>query len=175
MKTRRTSAFTFIEMLVVCVIVLLASVLVIPRITVSSKRMIVETALSDLRGAFSETAMRARAGGHPLALVLKTDEKVLVVEKLTNDLDHDWRPAPLTPVNSSGTTIIPGTSSYKVPEKIEWTELPDVPSDAPGIVYGFYPDGAATGPAVSFTIQERNFRLVIDSVLGKATILEEEQ
>ena len=56
MRARGDHSYTFIEMLVVCGIVVLVSALVVPRIRTTSKRLTVENALSKLRAAFTETA-----------------------------------------------------------------------------------------------------------------------
>ena len=86
---RSRKSYTFIEMLVVCVIVLLITALVAPQIGGGTKRMIVENALSNLRGAFNEAALRARAGGKPLALVLDLDQNQLLVRPFQFSLDHE--------------------------------------------------------------------------------------
>ena len=169
--------YTFIEMLVVCVIVLLITALVAPRLGGGTKRMIVENALSNLRGAFNEAAMRARASGMPLALVLDPDQGQLLVQNLTNPLDHDWHAPvlqPLTGANGQG-GILPGATTYEVSKDIIWTELPEGDAeDSRQVTFRFFPDGEASGPSLAFEVQDRKFILVIDSVLGKATILEEE-
>lgn len=173
----RRNSYTFIEMLVVCVIVLLITALVAPRLGGGTRRMIVENALSNLRGAFNETAMRARAGGQPLALVLDVAQNQLLVQNFANPLDHEWNAPvlqPLTGADGQG-GILPGATSYEVSKDIVWTDLPEGDAaDAQQITYRFFPDGEASGPELAFEVQGRKFVLVIDSVLGKATILEEE-
>lgn len=170
----RRRRYTFVEMLVVCVIVVLATALVLPRVTIGSKRMVVENALSELRGVFVETGMRARAGGKPLSLVLLPNEMRFTVSERLNELDRDWHPPVLEPLNDGAAAILPGAEEYPVPADVEWTELPEIPFGEDGIVYRFFPDGEASGPVVAFDIKGRHFRLVVDSVLGKATVLEEE-
>ena len=170
-------AYTLIEMVVVCVIVMLAVALVVPRIGGGARRMGAERALSAIREAYSETAMRARATGKPLALVLQPEEKLFQVQGDVVKLDKDWHPALLSP--ETGTegkaAILPGASSYSVPDAVEWTELPEYTDGYEGIAYVFYPDGEAMGPEIAWKMFGRSYRLIMDSVLGKATILEEEQ
>ena len=170
-------SYTFIEMLVVCVIVLLITALVAPRLGGGTKRMIVENALSNLRGAFTEAAMRARASGQPLALVLDLQEDQFLVRNLQNPLDHEWHAPILPPLNGPDgkSGILPGATSYEVSKDITWTDLPAGDAEnSQQITFQFFPDGEASGPELNFEIQDRKFILIIDSVLGKAPILEEE-
>ena len=172
----RRRPFTFIEMLVVCVIVMLITALVLPQIGGGTRRIAVESALSNLRGAFTETAMRARASGQPLALVLDVPQHQFTVMPWSNSLDHDWHAPtlpPLTGQNGRG-GILPGASIYEIPKDIVWTELPEGGTDGgQQFVFCFFPDGEASGPQMRFEVQGWKYLLVIDSVLGKVTILEE--
>ena len=164
-------------MLVVCVIVLLITALIIPRIGGGTRRIAVESTLSKLRGAFTETAMRARAGGRPLALVLDVAQHQFTVQPWENPLDRDWRAPvlpPLTGTDGQG-GILPGTPSYEIPKDIVWTEWPEmgIGGEAQQFIFCFFPDGEASGPQMRFEVQGWKYRLVVDSVLGKVAILEE--
>ncbi len=164
-----------IEMIVVCVIIMLVVALVAPRVGGGGRRMAAEQALSAIREAYGETAMRARATGKPMVLVLNPGQKSFQVSSLTQSLDKDWHPgvlAPLTGTEGKG-AILPGANSYDVPDGVEWTELPENTDGYDGIAYFFYPDGEAAGPEVAWNMHGRSYRLIMDSVLGKATILEE--
>ena len=178
MRARSRHPYTFIEMLVVCGIVVLVSALVIPRIRTSSKRMTVESALSQLRAAFGETALRARVGGKALSLVLIEEEKRFEVREYTNELDRSWHPPRTRAVEGEEEETprrggaLSGESSYEVPGDVEWTDLPAVEGDEDGVVFAFFPDGEAAGPPLEFTVADRHFRLVVDSVLGRVTILD---
>jgi len=171
-------SFTFIELLVVCVIVGLLSALVVPRVGGASRRMVVEQAISELRGAFGQTAMRARASGRPLMLVLDAEGKTLSVSPQEENLTHDWRPAPLARNASAGDEgaprggILAGEDSYEVAEAIEWIDLPETSMDASGIVFSFYPDGGAAGPDLRFALAGGEYLLHVDAVTGRTTIVE---
>ena len=121
--------------------------------------------------------MRARAGGKALALVLIEDEKRFEVREYHNELDRSWHP-PRTVSSEEGEEEAPrrgvlgGESSYEVPSDVEWTDLPAAEGDEDGIVFAFFPDGEAAGPPLEFTVADRHFRLVVDSVLGRVTILD---
>ena len=169
--------FTFIELLVVCVVIGLLSALVVPRIGGASRRMVAEQALLELHGAFGQTALRARAGGRPLMLVLEPEEgRAFSVQPLTESLTHDWRPPALVSESvgeeAPKTGIFAAEDTYKVADAIEWIDLPEVPDDAPGIVFSFYPDGAAAGPELRFTLAGGEYLLRVDAITGQATIAE---
>lgn len=172
---RQHHPYTMIEMIVVLVIIMLVVTLVAPRVGGGGRRMAAEQALSEFREAYGETAMRARATGKPLVLVLNPGQKSFSVTTLSQPLDKDWHPAVLAPLtgNSGKGGVLPGASSYPVPEGVEWTELPENTDGYDGIAYFFYPDGEAAGPEVAWNMHGRSYRLIMDSVLGKATILEE--
>ncbi|MBQ4480209.1 MAG: type II secretion system protein [Victivallales bacterium] len=170
------NSYTFIEILVVCVIVMLIMALVIPQIGGGSRRIAVESALSNLRGAFTETAMRARAGGRPLALVLDVEQRQFTVYPWNNPLDHDWHAPVLPPMTGPAgqSGILPGAQSYEVSKDIAWTDLPEGNfGDGQFFAFCFFPDGEASGPQLRFEVQGWKYLLVVDSVLGKVTILEE--
>ena len=177
------SSFTFIELLAICVIVGLLSAMVLPRIGGTSRRVVVEQTLSNLRGAFAQTALSARASGEPLALVLSPDGESFSVMPLQNDLDRDWRPPHLAKgakrisedgEEDDGTSqgILAGESSYDVPSEVEWTDLPEVDADQPGIIFCFFPDGGASGPELHFTLAKVEYGLSVDAVTGKIDIWE---
>ena len=168
--------FTFIELLVVCVIIGLLSALVVPRVGGASRRMVVERTLSELRGAFGQTAMRARASGRPLMLVLDAEEKTLSVSPLEENLTHDWRPPSLamdsTDEEVPKTGILAAEDSYKVADAIEWIDLPETPMDASGIAFNFYPDGGAAGPELRFALAGGEYLLKVDALTGRTDIFE---
>ena len=62
--------FTMIELIVLLVVVGLVATIAVPRINRESKRMTVENALTSIRGAVTETGMRARSTGKALSLKL---------------------------------------------------------------------------------------------------------
>lgn len=170
----RRSAYTLIEMVVVCVIMMLVIALVAPRVGGTSRRMSAEQALTAFRTAFGECAMRARTTGEPLALLLQPDKRVFRVQAVADVLDKDWHPSrmqPLTGADGQG-GIISGAQSYPVPEGVEWGDLPDYDDEHDGILYTFYPDGEAAGPELSWSMFGRDYALAVDSVLGRVAILE---
>ncbi len=167
--------YTMVEMVVVTVILMLAVALVGPRLGGGGRRMAAEQALSEFRQAFGEAAMRSRTTGRPLALVLLPEQGIFRVDAVSESLDRDWHPQGLEPLVGQGEqgAILPGAGFYPVPKGVEWEELPDSQEgDGEGIVFRFYPDGEASGPEIAWKMQGRHYRLVVDSVLGKATILE---
>ncbi len=169
--------YTLVEMVVVTVILMLAVALVGPRLGGGGRRMAAEQALTEFRQAFGETAMRSRTTGRPLELTLLPEQGIFQVTTVTNPLDQDWHPQGLEPLGGQEGQgrLLPGASSYPVPKGVEWEELPESPEgEGEGVVFRFYPDGEACGPEIAWTMQGRHYRLILDSVLGKATILERE-
>ena len=63
-----------IELIVLLVVVGLVATIAVPRINRESKRMTVENALTSIRGAVTETGMRARSTGKALSLKLMPGE-----------------------------------------------------------------------------------------------------
>jgi len=179
--------YTFVEMLVVSAIVALVGALVIPKISATSRRMTVESSLSALRGAFNECAMRARAGGKALQLVLDAEGKSFTVRESSNELDHDWRPSVLSikgggeeesesgEVHSASKGILGGESTYEVPADIVWEELPESNDDEGGYVFSFFPDGEAAGPELAFSLKGERYRIIVDRVIGRATVVFDER
>ena len=165
----RCGSYTFVEMLAVCAIVALVTALVIPGVTTGSRRIVTEQALSEVRRAFSETAMRARATGRPFALALLPESGEFLVREFDNQLDFEWQLPVVTGVDGG---VLDGDVSYAVPSSVEWFDLPDGDGENGEITFFFFPDGEAAGPALDFELKGSHYRLVIDSVLGKATILE---
>ena len=173
-SARRNRPYTLLEMIVVCAIVMLVVALVTPRLGGGGLRMAAESALSEIRGAFQQTATRARITGQPYQMTLLPEEGVFQVAPLENPLDQDWHPATLSPLTgeSGRGAIVQLVDSYQVPDGVEWTELPDGEEDSGRILFRFFPDGEATGPELAWKMHGRSYRLVMDSVQGKATILE---
>ncbi|MGN0867348.1 MAG: type II secretion system protein [Oligosphaeraceae bacterium] len=170
---REARRYTLVEMVVVTVILMLAVALVGPRLGGGGRRMAAEQALTEFRQAFGETAMRSRTTGTPLALTLLPEQGIFRVSSVANPLDRDWHPQGLDPLVGADApgAILPGAQSYPVPKGVEWEELPDSQEEE-GVVFRFYPDGEACGPEIAWAMQGRHYRLILDSVLGKATILE---
>ena len=70
-----------IELIVLLVVVGLVATIAVPRISRESKRMTVENALTSIRGAVTETGMRARSTGKALSLKLMPGDNQFLVEE----------------------------------------------------------------------------------------------
>lgn len=163
--------YTLMEMMIVIVILCLLSGVVLSRISGTPKRLLVESALNDIRVAFSETALSARATGEICGLVLNPEERKFTRCVVTDDLLIGWKPPVIASEGASALEVAP---NYEISSSVEWIKLPE--SQDWGGVYGirylFFPDGEASGPEVSFEILGRKFYWIIDPVLGTATIFE---
>ena len=86
-----------IELIVLLVVVGLVATIAVPRINRESKRMTVENALTSIRGAVTETGMRARSTGKALSLKLMPGDNQFLVEESEQNLAMTWVP----PANSA--------------------------------------------------------------------------
>lgn len=170
MQQRR---FTFFELMIVVALVALITALATPRLTKVSKRMIVEASLTDIRRAISETAMRACATGQSLTLTLDQDASRFRVSRTAMLPANNWVPSHAQNAESKAAgVIIAGAESYDLNKNIEW-QLGDSGFGATdNVEYAFFPDGQASGPALRFIIQNRQFQLDIDRLTGTPLIQE---
>ena len=168
----RLRAYTLIELVIVLIIIGLLSAVVLSRFAESPKRLAVDGALNDIRRAFSETAMAARASGAVKALIVNPDSREMTVADVTDDLNRAWKPNPFgSSANADGGNVV-----YPLPDSVEWDSIPEM-ADYDGIVgirYLFFPDGQAAGDDVAFSIKGRRFFWSVDRILGRVVIYEEE-
>lgn len=169
-------SFTFFEMLIVAVIMSLVAALVIPQISKMPRRLEVDSALTGIRQAVSETSARARVTGKPLKLVLDTEKAVFSVFPIENTLSatKSWEP----PLKQSEETIaatavaVAACDSYKLSSSIEWFPE-DTGLDAfDEIAYAFFEDGQAAGRPLRFNIAGRRFQMDVDKMTGDPLIQE---
>jgi type II secretory pathway pseudopilin PulG len=169
----RQRHFTFFEMMIVVALVALITALAAPKLTAVSKRMIVESSLTGIRQAITETAMRACATGQGLTLTLNLETSTFQVSQAQALLVNHWTPSPRPPADSAvKTSFIEVKPSYPLGQNIEW-----LPGDT-GIglndlvEYVFFPDGQASGRPLRFAIKNRQFQLDVDRLTGNPLIQE---
>ena len=173
-KNQQTRHFTLIEILIVLVVVGLVLAVSSPALLKSSERMTVENALTAIRTAVNETAMRARCTGKTLTLTLNGEEHRFMVSLGDGALEHRWTP-PSHESEEEGknkAAIIQAKDSYKFPEAIEWTPSDDSVNDDGDIVFTFFPDGQAAARELPFVVCGRSFVLQIDRITASPVILE---
>ena len=169
--------FTMIELIVLLVVVGLIATIAMPRINRESKRMTVENALTSIRGAVTETAMRARATGKAISLKLMPDDHQFIVEEAGQNLAQTWVP-PTNSVLSKSTEdggepfFISAKPSYDLSSRIEWQPEDDNYDDEDNIKYYFFPDGQASGQALRFDVAGRHFQFDVDRMTGAPLIME---
>jgi len=167
--------FTLIEILIVLILVGLVLAVAAPRLMKRSERIAKESALTAIRSAVNETAMRSRATGQALTLTLDPDESLLTVAEATDSLEHTWTP----PKHDNGgenedapKSFIQAKPSYQLPKDIQWTPDDQNFNDDGAIVFTFFPDGQAAARAISFTIGDTEYSLQIDRITADPVILE---
>ena len=151
-----------IELIVLLVVVGLVATIAVPRINRESKRMTVENALTSIRGAVTETGMRARSTGKALSLKLMPGDNQFLVEESEQNLAMTWVPP----------FYISAKPSYDLSTSIDWQPEDDNYDDEDNIKYYFYPDGQASGRPIRFDVAGRHFQFDVDRVTGAPLIME---
>lgn len=173
----RRRSFTLFEMLIVVLLVGIIAALVGPRVTAIPKRYLVESALSRLRQAINETAMRARASGRGLSLTLDEENSSFAVAALDQTLAGEW--VPPSGGTAEDTGVVPGfievKASYELGGDFEWFLQDAALSEDGRAVFSFHPNGEAGGPALEFALKGRKFRLDVDRLTGEPLIQELDQ
>ena len=169
---RQAHSFTLIELLVVMAVLALLLGVVAPRVGKASARLLTETALTEQRQAFQETAMRARATGQPMQLLLDPDSSTLTVSVLPGNLSREWVPSVNQQEDSPASGLLGDISTFSLSKDIEW-QPDDANFNADNeIVFSFFPDGEAGGAALRFSLRGVNYELEVDRITGHAVIWE---
>jgi type II secretory pathway pseudopilin PulG len=156
----------------VVALVSLITALAAPKVTKVSRRMIVESSLTDIRRAISETAMRACATGQSLTLTLEQEASTFRVRRTQTLPANNWLPSQAQSAESKAGTIIAGADSYALNKNIEWQLGDSGFGSTDNVEYAFFPDGQASGPPLRFTIRNRQFQLDVDRLTGNPLIQE---
>ncbi len=168
--------FTMIEIIVLLVVLGLIVVIAAPRINKESKRMTVESALTSIRTAMSESALRARSTGTPIEIVLMPGDNQFIVNVSMLNLAKTWKPPGNDSLDQDGNPVPPffieAKPIYDLSKAIEWLPEDDNFDQDDNIVYTFFPDGQAAGRPLRFDVKGRNFILNVDKITGKPIILE---
>ena len=158
--------FTLMELLIVAIILALTSAFALPRLLAYPHRIMVENALTNIRTAFSETAMRSRATGIPLSLQLDLENNCFQVEECPRLTVNDWEPPMDEEALENARNALQIKSSYPLSSQMEWL------SDAEEVQFRFFPDGQAVGNAIQFQIGSQQFQFDVDRLSGNALIME---
>ena len=178
----KSSPFTLIEVVVVLAIVALIAGLVLPLVGRLPEGLRIDKCISGIEAAFQDAALRSRATGATVKVVVDVAKKQLQLEEL---------PAlPLPPVAASPAAAVPagaapdaaredgrysGGKTYALPNGIQW-RLEERDSGQDGApAYFFYPNGEAAGPRLEFATGDRRFNLDMDRLTGRPAIAEVEK
>lgn len=172
---RKRAPFTLLEILIVFVVIGLVMVIAAPAVIKQSDRLTIENALSDLRTAVNETALRSRATGMTLALTLVPDAHHFTVSSANAEaLERSWQPP--APQNQEFEDrrhdIIAAKAQYPFPDAIQWQLDQAVLDDQGDVVFTFFPDGQAAAQELSFELCGKHFLLQVDRITSAPTILE---
>ncbi len=173
---QRKRPFTFFEMMVVAAILLLVSVLALPRLSKIPQRISRESALTSIRNAFTEASLRARANGKPLELLLDMDNSQFTIQEISNSLDSikGWQPSvpKNEEVEQQQSMIVSQNNSFPFPDAIEW--LPEETGLDPlePISFAFFEDGQAAGQPIRFYVGKVHYELNVDKLTGTPLIEE---
>ena len=173
---QRKRPFTFFEMMVVAAILLLVSVLALPRLSKIPQRISREGALTSIRNAFTEASLRARANGKPLELLLDMDNSQFTIQEISNSLDSikGWQPSvpKNKEVEQQQSMIVSQNNSFPFPDAIEW--LPEETGLDPlePISFAFFEDGQAAGQPIRFYVGKVHYELNVDKLTGTPLIEE---
>ena len=148
--------FSLMEILVVLAILGLITGLVLPRIGKLPEGLRVDTCVGVFSNALRDAALRSRATGATVRLVLDAENNAFRLEESFV--------APLLPGQQDDVVSghYTGGKSYPLPNGIEWRldEGDAVPAGGPA--YTFYPNGECTGPRLEFSTGTRHLRLEVD-------------
>ena len=171
MKVR---SFTLLEVLIVFVVIGLILAVAAPRIIERSDRLARESALTAIRSAVNDAAMRARSTGHALTLILDETENVFSIGEANENLERRWEPPSHGNEDSeeNKASFLQAQETYALSSDIEW-QISDDSHDSDGnVVLTFFPDGQAAGPELEVTVAGRNYILRVDRITAAPVILE---
>ena len=119
---QRKRLFTFFEMMVVAAILLLVSLLALPRLSKIPQRIMRENALSAIRNAMTEAGIRARANGKAVELLLDLENSQFIIQNPEGNLDASRVGSPPFPrarrCNSSSPSSSPRTTPFPLPTSL---------------------------------------------------------
>ena len=168
--------FTFFEMMVVAAILLLISLLALPKLSSIPRRIKRENALSSIRNAITEAGIRARANGKAVELLLDLDNSQFLIQDLNGDLDSIKGWVPPIPqseeVQQQQSFIVSQNNSFPITSSIEW--LPEETGLDPlePISFSFFEDGQAAGQPIRFFLENIHYELGVDKLTGTPLIEE---
>ena len=185
-------SFTLIEIAVVLAIVSLIAGLVLPMVGRLPEGLRIDDCIGKIEAAFRDAALRSRATGATVRVVLDVEGKQFKLEEVSAP------PLPQVTVTPAATSMFStssarpdptdvaspeaapegryaGGKTYVFPNGIEW-RLEQWDSELDGTpAYTFYPNGEAAGPYLEFTTGDRRFSVDVDRLTGRPAVTESEK
>ena len=169
-------AFTFLEIIVVAIIMALVGLVAIPQVSRIPRRLEVEGALSSIRQAVREASVRARATGTPLLLVLDEEAGQFNVEPLSDNLSRwqDWQPPVKKTEEAVAASVVALQSKthYPISSGVEWLPAETGLDQYDSVSFAFFEDGQAAGKPLRFRVGGRYYQMDVDCLTG-APLIEE--
>lgn len=164
-------------MLIVAAILAMLAAFVLPQVTKIPRRIEVENALSGIRQAISETAMRARTTGTALELRLNMDDaSAFSVSPFADELStiKGWLPPAKRNEEArfASALALEAKESYELSSAIEWLPAETGLDQFEYISFCFFEDGQASGLPLRFNVAGRRFQLEVDKLTGDPLIQE---
>ena len=173
---QRKRPFTFFEMMVVAAILLLVSLLALPRLSKIPQRIMRENALSAIRNAMTEAGIRARANGKAVELLLDLENSQFIIQNPEGNLDaiKGWVPSipQSEEVQQQQSFIVSQNNSFPITDFIEWIPEETGLDPLEPIFFSFFEDGQAAGPPIRFFIGNIHYELGVDKLTGTPLIEE---
>ncbi len=157
---RDRAAFTMLELLVVLVVIGLFMALVTPRIGRMPRGLMVKSMLGRIDASFRDAAMRARARGSYVQLVLDPGANCFRIQ------DSNGMPGSSGAENDG---LLGEAGVYAMPAGTEWQMGI---GDNESYSFLFFPGGEASGPQVEVVIGEMRFFIGVDCLTGKPVVTE---
>ena len=165
---RRRAPFTLMEILVVLAILALITGLVLPHIGKLPEGLRVDTCIGVFENAFRDSALRARATGATVKLVLNAENNEFRLQEIKPSTAV---PPPAADDASAGTVDgetspaeghYNGEKVYPLPNGIEWNlDQWNAAADGPP-AFTFYPNGECSGLPIEFSTGNRKLRLAAE-------------
>ena len=170
--------FSLLEVVVVLVIIGLVLALALPNLGRMPRGLVISSTLSKVGIPFQDASMRARASGKPVRLTLHAEDQVFRIthpqsaasagagsgESPDEDADN---------VRDGG--VLFRLRTYDVPADVEWEQVAvgsREPESEEGPTFLFFPDGAAAGEPLRFSVRGSRFALDVDRLTGRLKLSE---
>jgi len=174
-------SFTLVEIIIVVILISMVAMLLLPRIGYLPRSVVEKRVISEIRSAFYDAGMRARATGKTVKLILDLEEAEFVIED--DEGAEGLSVVSLPATDSVNSTIednlqresIVKLRKYKISDEVSW-ELGELDlGEDEKIFFLFYPNGEVSGNELKFMFRKVLYIVSVDSLTGRVSIAEVEE